>query len=202
MKNLAWIVMAVALSSLSVACDRFGETGNTAPPMAGVIELSDAFSGDYALIDQNGQPFSSAELKGKVQLVYFGFATCPDVCPLALGRMSVALDELRQQDRDKIAAIFITVDPERDTPAKLKQYLNFDKRIIGLTGSASAAAQAREGFKVYASRVDHAQSEIGYTMDHSSLFFVVNRDGQPIWALEDTLDPQLIAKMVRKALGS
>jgi len=186
---IAWAAILIA------ACSK--EPGL---PTAGVIELSDAFTGNFALVDQHNKHVTNEDLKGKVQLIYFGFATCPDVCPLALGRMSAALNELSEKELSNIAPLFITVDPERDTPETLAAYLEFDPRIVGLTGSIEAAAEARESFKVYAGRADHADSGIEYTMDHSSLFYLVGRDGQPLWALQDYLDPQEISKTVRKAL--
>lgn len=193
LKTFALMIAGMAgLALASCAEDRL--------PAAGVITLSDLYTGDYALIDQNGDAVSSEQFKGKVQLVYFGFATCPDVCPMALGRMSAALNELPKSARNKIVPVFITVDPERDTPDALKAYLQFDDRILGLTGSPEAAKTARESFKVYASKVELPDSAAGYTMDHASHFFVVDRAGNPIWALEDTLDPSEIAIAARKAL--
>ena len=181
-----------------IACS---DSGTGVPPV-GVITLSNAFTGDYALVDQNGAKVSSDQFKGKVQLVYFGFATCPDVCPMALGRMSAALNELPTHARKNIVPVFITIDPERDTAEALKAYLQFDDRILGLTGSIEAIDAARQSFKVYARKVDLVESAAGYTMDHTSHFFIVDRNGQPIWALEDTLEPRHIATMARKALKS
>lgn len=185
-------LFSMALASCSDVLD--------AVPPAGVITLSEAFTGDYALIDQNGQVVTNEQFKGKVQLVYFGFATCPDVCPMALGRMSAALNELPDRTLKKVVPVFISVDPERDTPEALKAYLQFDERIVGLTGDPEAAKHARESFKVYAKKVELVESEAEYTMDHTSHFFVVDKNGQPIWALEDTLESRHIAAMTRKAL--
>lgn len=170
------------------------------PPAAGVIELSDQFSSDFALIDQNGAVMTAADLKGRVGVVYFGFATCPDVCPLALGRLSAALNELSPAELQKVAPIFITVDPDRDTPEKLKAYLSFDERLIGLTGDRVAVERAKANFKVFAEAEPVEDSNVGYVMQHSSLFYLIDREGALTFALQDTLTPAEIAAAIRRAL--
>ncbi len=170
-------------------------------PADGVIRLSDQFSGDFALVDQKGKPVADEDFRGKVAIVYFGFASCPDVCPMALSALSAALNELTDRERDQVAPLFITVDPERDTPEALEAFLSFDDRIVGLTGSPDAAAAARQSFKIYARKVPQPGSALGYTMDHSSLFYIVDRKGQPQLALEDSLTAQQLAEMLRRTLN-
>ncbi|MEQ8935749.1 MAG: SCO family protein, partial [Amphiplicatus sp.] len=169
------------------------------PPDA-VVRLSEQFSSDFALVDQNGQPRTDEDFRGKVALVYFGFATCPDVCPLALGTLSAALNELTDKERAEIVPLFITVDPERDTPEALKDYLAFNDSIIGLTGSPAAAQAARTSFKVYARQQRLPDSALGYTMDHTSLFYLVDRKGQPQLAIHDTVTPQELAEVLRRGI--
>ena len=196
MKPCLSLTFAAAL--LLASCgDGAGKPG--APP-PGVIGLSDQFRSDFALIDQNGAAMSVADIKGRVGVVYFGFASCPDVCPLALGRLSAALNELRPAELKKVAPLFITVDPDRDTPEKLKAYLAFDDRIIGLTGDRAAIESAKANFKVFAEPEPVEDSKLGYTMQHSSLFYLIGRDGALDVALEDTLTPQEIAAAIRRAL--
>lgn len=167
-------------------------------PGDAVIRLSDQFSGDFDLVGVNGERVTDEAFRGKVTAVYFGFATCPDVCPMALGTLSAALNELSDRERAEIAPVFITVDPERDTPAALKTFLSFDERLIGLTGTPAAARAARDSFKVFAQRQPLPDSALGYTMDHSSLFYIVDRDGRPQYALQDTLTPAQLAEMLRR----
>ncbi|MEZ5896327.1 MAG: SCO family protein [Parvularculaceae bacterium] len=169
-------------------------------PAEALIELSSQFSADFALIDQDGAPLSDDDLRGKVLLVYFGFASCPDVCPLALGRLSGALNELTDAERAEIAPLFITVDPDRDTPEAMKSFLSFDDRIIGLTGDRAAVEAAKASFKVYAQAQPLADSALGYTVQHTSLFYLVDRSGQPRFAIQDTLTPQELAEMLRRAI--
>ncbi len=189
-----------ALGVTFVAVSACGGEGGSGLPQEGVIRLSDQFSADFALVDQNGRLTRDEDFKGKVAIVYFGFATCPDVCPLALGRLSAALNELSEQEREKVAPIFITVDPDRDTPEALRTYLAFDPRIIGLTGDRGAIEQAKAGFKVYAEPQNLPDSAVGYTMNHSSLFYLMDRKGGLPYALEDTLAPDQIAAAIRSIL--
>jgi len=169
-------------------------------PKDAVVKLSDAFSSDFDLVDMNGAKAADENFRGKVMAVYFGFATCPDVCPMALSRLSQALALLSEKERGEIAPVFITVDPERDTPAALKAYLAFDERLIGLTGSREAVERARASFKVYAKKAPLPGSALGYTMDHSSLFYLVDREGRVRLALHDSLRPDELAAMLRRSI--
>ncbi|MGF1542927.1 MAG: SCO family protein [Parvularculaceae bacterium] len=189
-----------ALAAGGLAATLLAGCGGEDPPAAGVIALSDQFSSDFNLVDHNGERRSDEDFRGKVMFVYFGFATCPDVCPLALGRMTGALEELKPGELDDVQPLFITVDPERDTPEKLEAYLSFDERILGLTGDLEAAEAARRSFKTFAEKRPLPESELGYTMDHYSLFYLVDRDGQPRVALKDSMTPAEIAASVRRAL--
>jgi protein SCO1/2 len=189
------------IAAIAAACAACGDASDGAAlPAEGVIRLSDQFSADFALIDEDGRLMRDEDLKGRAAIVYFGFATCPDVCPLALGRLSAALNELSDKERVKITPLFITVDPDRDTPEALKAYLAFDDRIIGLTGDRGAIEQAKAGFKVFAEPETVADSKIGYTMQHSSLFYIIEKSGKLSVALNDNLTPTAIAAAMRQAL--
>ena len=188
------LVALVALFAVA-AC---GGRPSVDVPQDAVIPLSDQFSSDFALIDENGETVVDEDFRDRVMVVYFGFATCPDVCPMALGTLSAALNELSDRERAKLAPVFITVDPERDTPEALKEYLSFDERITGLTGGPEAAKAARESFKVFARKQKLPDSALGYTMDHSSLFYIVDRQGQPQYALQDSLTAQELAAFLRR----
>lgn len=124
----------------------------------------------YTLTDQNGAKFSSTQLQDKYQIVYFGFTVCPDICPMELQKITTALKEAGDSAAH-IQPVFITIDPVRDTPAVLKDYLaNFDKRYIGLTGTEEEIDAVLAGFKVYASKINDPKfSE--YMMDHSSFIY-------------------------------
>lgn len=197
MRKILWKTLGILV--LAGACAKAPETAPAEPDPR--IALSDQFTGDYALIDQDGRAVADDDFHGKVAVVYFGFATCPDVCPMALSRLSATLNELSDAERDQIAPIFITVDPGRDTPAAVKAFLQFDPRITGLTGTPAAIDAARQSFKVYAQRQVLEGSSLDYTMNHSSLFYVVDRKGQPRYALNDNLDPPALAAILQRSIA-
>lgn len=170
-------------------------------PLPGVIKLSDLFIGDFELVGTDGQTVRDDDFQGRIQAIYFGFASCPDVCPLALSRLNAALAELDDAERAQIAPIFITVDPERDTPETLASYLSFAPDFVGLTGSETAIDSAKVNFKVFSAKVPLPDSELDYTVDHSSLFYLIDRDGTPRLALQDHMSPGEIAVVLRRAIA-
>jgi len=134
--------------------------------------LSAAIGGPFALVDQDGKPFTEADLKGKWHLVFFGYTHCPDICPTTLNDLSLALDRLGPR-KSEFGIVFITVDPERDTPEVLKSYVaSFAGPIVTLTGSPEAVAQAAKGYRVYYAK--HPRSDGGYDMDHSAVIYVMD----------------------------
>jgi protein SCO1 len=146
------------------------------PRGAAGTALASAIGGPFQLIDQNGKPFSDADLKGKWHLIFFGYTHCPDACPTALNEMSLALDRLGMK-RDEVGVVFITVDPERDTPDALKSYIqSFDAPIVALTGSPEAVAQAAKAYRVFYAK--HPRPDGDYDMDHSAVIYVMNPEGR------------------------
>ena len=140
------------------------------------IATPSAIGGPFKLVDQNGQAVTEEVLKGKPSLIFFGFTHCPDVCPTALFDMSELYKALGN-DGDKVGAYFVSVDPERDTPAVLKEYLSsFDPRLRGLTGDPAAVAAVEKAYRVYSKKVPLDGG--GYTMDHTALVYLMNKDGQ------------------------
>jgi protein SCO1/2 len=132
--------------------------------------------GPFRLTDHMGRSVSDADFKGRPFLVFFGFTHCPDVCPTTLFEMSEVLHRLGA-DANKTAALFISVDPERDTPEKLKDYISsFHPRIVGLTGTAAEIEAVTKAYRAYAKRVPLDGG--GYTMDHSAIVYLMDRDGR------------------------
>ena len=168
-------------------------------PVEGEIQLNGAFKAEFDLVDHFGEPASDERFEGKPVFVYFGFASCPDVCPAALGRMSLILDALGEEVRD-IHTLFITVDPERDRPEMLRDYLSFDPRILGLTGTVEQSAAAAKAMNVAATKAPVKDSNLGYTVDHTSLFYLIDRTGKPVKAFVDTIDPEDAARAIRPML--
>lgn len=165
-------------------------------PVPGEIALNDAFAADFDLIDMHGEPATDERFEGKPMLMYFGFTSCPDVCPAALGVLDATLEALGPDARG-VQPLFITVDPERDDPERLRRHLAFEPRILGLTGSPEAIAEARERMRVYAAKVELESSAIGYTVDHQSMFFLTDAGGKPVRAFDDGMAPDLLAERIR-----
>jgi protein SCO1/2 len=139
--------------------------------------LSATIGGPFSLIDQDGKPITDADFKGKPFLVFFGYTHCPDVCPTTLFEVSEVFRALGK-DADKTAGLFITVDPERDTPAVMKDYLSsFDPHLRGATGSAQQVAAAEKGYRVYAKKIPSKDGGGDYSMDHTALVYLMNKQG-------------------------
>jgi protein SCO1/2 len=134
-----------------------------------------AIGGPFHLIDQNGKAFSNEDMKGKPYLVFFGYTHCPDICPTTLFELSQLFRNLGP-DANRVGALFITVDPERDTRAVLKDYMaSFDPHLRGLTGDRKAIDQAIKDYRVYAKKVPLEGGD--YAMDHTALVYLMDKDG-------------------------
>ena len=144
------------------------------------------------MIGQNGQVVTNADLAGRPYLVFFGYTHCPDFCPTALLNISAVLKELGPDK--KVAVLFVTVDPERDTLAVLKSYLeNFDPRIIGLTGDNEKIAAIAKAFRVYAKKVP-GQNPGDYTVDHTGIVYLMDKRGKFVSAFNLQRPPQEAAR--------
>jgi protein SCO1 len=154
-----------------------------APPLAG-----SGLGGPFSLIDQNGRAVTDKSFAGQYMLVYFGYTFCPDVCPLDTQKLATALRTFEKADpvrAAKVQPMFITVDPERDTPIVLKQFVSaFHPRLIGLTGTVAQVDAAKKAYKVYAQK---AESPGGgpapakdYLVDHTAIIYLMGPDGKPI----------------------
>ena len=157
-----------------------------------------AVGGPFHLEDQNGQPVSDEDMKGRPFLVFFGFAHCPDVCPTTLFEMSEVIRHLGK-DADRIGALFITVDPERDTPAALKDYLaSFDPHLRGLTGDPAAVNAAIKAYRVYAKKIPLEGGD--YTMDHTAVVYLMDKDGRFVAPFNLKRTPEAAAAELRRYL--
>lgn len=157
-----------------------------------------AIGGPFRLIDHNGQPVTDADLKGRPFLVFFGFTHCPDICPTTLFEVSEILGKLGK-DADRVNALFVTVDPERDTQDKLKDYLSsFHPRLRGLTGDPAAIAAMEKTYRVYSKKVPLEAG--GYTMDHTSLVYLMDKDGRFVAPFNMKRRPEDAAAELRKYL--
>ncbi len=135
-----------------------------------------AIGGPFQLADQAGEVVTEKNLKGKPTLIFFGFTHCPDVCPTSLFEISEVLKAMGK-DADRVNAWFVSVDPERDTAAAMKDYLSsFDPHLKGLTGAPEAVGKALSAYRVYARKVPLKDGD--YTMDHTALVYLMDRNGQ------------------------
>jgi protein SCO1/2 len=135
-----------------------------------------AIGGPFQLTDQAGQTVTEKNLQGKPSLIFFGFTHCPDVCPTSLFEISEVLRAMGK-DAGRVNAYFVSVDPERDTADAMKDYLSsFDPHLKGLTGAPDAVAKVISGFRVYAKKVPLKDGD--YTMDHTALVYLMDRDGK------------------------
>ena len=152
--------------------------------------------GPFALTAPDGRTVTDADFRGKWMLVYFGFTQCPDACPTALNNIANALDKLKAR-RSEVAPIFITVDPARDTPEIMGRYVAlFDKQIVGLTGTQPQIDKVEHEYRVYAAR--HPTKGGGYTMDHSSIIYVMDRNGRFDTVIDGNANADDIAAKIEK----
>ncbi len=169
--SLLSLVAATGVTALAAGC------GQAKPPFQSIDLTGANYARDFRLPDANGQERSLQDFRGKLVVVFFGFTQCPDVCPTAMSDLA----EIKRQlgaDGAKLQGVFITVDPERDTPEVLKAYMaNFDPGFVALRGSPEQLAQVAQEFKAYYKKVDGKQPG-AYTMDHSAASFVYDTQGR------------------------
>ena len=160
--------------------------------------LSSAIGGPFKLVDQNGNIVTNTDLAGKWLLVYFGYTHCPDACPTALNNISLALSDLGAEKKE-VRPVFITIDPERDTSPTLKDYVSaFDAPILALTGSNTAVAQAAKEYRVYYAK--HPEPGGDYSMDHTSIIYVMDPKGRFTASFSGEDPPDQIAARLKKLL--
>ena len=195
----ACVVLAAVIAVVTiVSATRRGE------PSAGAIEVSQTgqpqIGGPFQLVDQDGRPADQTILDGKWSLVFFGFTYCPDFCPTTLATLKATQDRLGDRAKD-LQIVFISIDPERDTPKLLKDYLSsdgFPRGVIGLTGTPEQVAGAARAYRALYSK--QGQGE-GYTMQHSLTLYLMGPDGRFRAALTHDLGPERSADVIRRAMA-
>jgi len=169
-------------------------------PQQNVPPNTKKIGGPFTLTNQDGKPASDTQFRGKYLLIYFGYTYCPDLCPTGLQSISRALDNLGPQ-ADKVQPLFITIDPDRDTPAAMKEYISsFHPKIIGLTGTPQQIASVAKEFQVYYAKGEKVD-EHDYIMDHSSLIYLMDPDGKFVTTFDEEVDPKTIVKTLQTAWG-
>lgn len=171
-----------------------------AAPVVAASTGSPSIESEFDLVDQEGRAVRDEDLRGKWQLVFFGFTHCPDICPMALTNISAVLQELGPEATRDLQPLLVTVDPERDTPPVLKDYLaSFDPRILALTGTPEQTAAALKGFRVYAAK--QPLGDGGYTMDHSTFVYLMDQEGRYAMHFLAQLPVEEMATRLRERLG-
>jgi protein SCO1/2 len=159
--------LVIFLVVFLVASGQLGTVGGPGPS---------AIGGPFKLIDQNGKQITEQDLQGRPFLVFFGYTHCPDICPATLFDVSELMHALGK-DADRAGALFVTVDPERDTPAAMKDYLSsFDPHLRGATGDQKAIDAAEKAYRVYAKKVPAGHGD--YSMDHTALVYLMDKQGR------------------------
>lgn len=177
--------------------------GGQSLSLAGGVQLPQGISlgGPFSLVNQDGKPVTEREYAGRWMLIYFGYTFCPDVCPTELGTLAAAVDAMGAPGEGVVPA-FVSVDPERDTPAVLADYVSrFHPRMQGLTGSAEQVADAARRFRVYYARATRAENT-DYLMDHSSFIYLVGPDSRVRALFRPDATPEAIAAAVLAQMGA
>jgi len=176
--------------------------GEAGPVSSGGVQLPAglALGGPFSLTDQTGKPVTERDYAGGWMLVYFGYSFCPDVCPTELGTMAAALDQLGPAGA-KVTPVFVTVDPQRDTPAHLADYVSrFHPRMQGLTGTPEQVAEAARRYRVYYTKVQRPEMT-DYLMDHSSFIYLVGPDAKVRTLFRPEQSPETIAAAIAAQIG-
>jgi protein SCO1/2 len=176
MSRIVFIVLAAAFVVIAATVGRYWMTsgGDGGHSQSAGVQIG----GPFTLTDHTGKRVSEKDFAGKYMLMYFGYTYCPDVCPTSLSVMAEALDQLSPEELAKVVPVFVTVDPERDTPEVMASYVpHFHSSMIGLTGSMDEVKAAARAYKAFYAKVNADDPDGNYTMDHSSITYLMGPDG-------------------------
>lgn len=191
------VIVAVAIALLIAALAVFWHPQKSPPIRPAALPAG----GDFTLQSADG-PRALSSFAGRSVLLYFGYTFCPDICPTTLITLSESLAKLTPQEREKLAVLFVSVDPERDTPEHLKAYLAFfDAGAIGLTGTAQEVAEIAKRYGVFYSKQPVEASSGAYSMDHSAETFLVNPDGRVRARIAHGTPPDEVVAILRQYLN-
>ena len=192
----------IAASLLVLAAGAGGwwwNSRNAAPTPAPVTAASLTFGGPFSLVDHTGRNVTDRDFHGFFTLVFFGFTMCPDICPTTLQSIASVL-QLLGDDGARILPLFVTVDPERDTPATLAGYVTlFDPSIVGLTGTPEQVAQIARAYRVHYRKAD--DSSAGYLMEHTAVMFLMAPDGKYLSHIPPDMPPKRVAETIRQHMA-
>jgi protein SCO1/2 len=191
-------VLVLGVASLGFAQTTAQSKAESTRLMSELMSGKGQVGGPFTLLDHTGKKRSLAEFKGKVVLIYFGYMFCPDICPTDLSNLAALLKRLGK-DGDQVQAIFITLDPARDTPELIGKYVqHFDKRILGLRGTEQQTKQVATQYKTFYEKVSLKGNQ--YVIDHTAFTYIVNRAGKYLAFFPPGTSPERMEVMVREAL--
>ena len=206
-----WLLSAIAAAASLVAVfailaarDMGGGGTDAAVGRSGPVRVSGEadIGGPFTLVDQDGETVTEADFRGRPMLIYFGFTYCPDICPLSLQVMGAALDQLPDAMAERVQPVLISVDPERDTPQQLAQYVDsdgFPDNLVGLTGTPEQVRNAADAYRVYYARVESGGMS-DYLMDHSSVIYLMDGDGEFVEVFPHGTAPDALAERLQHFL--
>jgi len=185
----------------ALALSLTGCNSASGPPIEEAPLYGATIGGPFELIDRDGQTARWSDFDGQYRMVYFGYAYCPDICPTDVQRMMQGYKKFASSEpelAEKIQPIFITIDPERDTPEVVGEFTDaFSPKLLGLTGSAEQVKQVADNFRVYYSRGDTTEGG-GYLMDHTNIAILFGPDGKPIAPIPNDLGGDAVAAELAK----
>ena len=193
-------VLLLSVASLGYAQTTAESRAESTRLMNDLMSGKGQVGGPFTLLDHTGKKRSLAEFKGKVVLIYFGYMFCPDICPTDLSNLAGLLKRLGK-DSDQVQTIFITLDPERDTPELMGRYVqHFDKRILGLRGTEQQTKQVATQYKTFYEKVSLNGNQ--YVIDHTAFIYIMNRAGKYVAFFPPGTSPERMEIMVREALAN
>ncbi len=202
--GIAFYVKTVSNSPIHIGApenSNLGDGGPVAVVKVGKTHGQAKIGGHFELQDTEGKTRTEADYKGKFMVVYFGYSFCPDICPAALYNLTAAFNQMSAAELDQFAPLFVSVDPERDTVANMKLYMtNFHSRIVGLTGDSQQIEAAKKAYRVYAQKAQPDGTSTDYLIDHSSIVYLMDRQGRYISSFNHQTDPETIIKTLRAVL--
>ena len=198
-RNILIVALIAAIAVIGAGTWQYVKTQGQGAGSGGV-----QIGGPFSLTDHNGKAVTEKDYAGKYLLVFFGYTFCPDVCPTAMQTVTETMDILDEDGR-KVQPLFISIDPERDTPAVLKEFVaNFHPSIIGLTGTPEQIAAVAKAYRVYYARAkteDGGDDDEYYLMNHSAVLYLIGPDGKFIAHFAHTDSPEKIAAKIREVTG-
>ena len=195
---MIWLAFAWIPFACPVAANDATEPSAT-ELIEGLLSGREPVGGPFELTDHTGRARTDADFRGNLMVLYFGYASCPDVCPTELQSISLALDKLGAA-ADAVQPLFITVDPERDTPARLAEFVSsFHPRLIGLTGPLADIRKTAIAYRVFFAR--HRVPAANYPVDHTGFIYLVGKDGRFLGYLPPGASPDGISDAIRSQLG-